>query len=369
VRIALFTDTFEQTNGVARTLARLLNHCCTVDYSIDIYTYGDEGVQKLPGGSTVYRYCPTLPISYYPDLAFDVAVTNPRLVQQFRGKRYDLVHLATPGSMGLIGYELARQKRLPILGSYHTQVADYVRVRARILKNQLWSLAWSYVRWFYNKCSLVLAPSYPVKTELEKHLAVPVGLFPRGVDTEVFHPRFGEPDHDRPPRILYVGRLAAEKNLQMLIDVFREIPEAAVLQIVGDGPLYPALKLQEDERIEVPGAKYGEELSRIYASSDIFAFPSLTDTFGIVVLEALSSELPCVVMNQGGPKEIVTDGHDGFVAGSPDGMRERLRQLIADERLRREMGLRARRSAESRSWEAAFADLFASYSLVTREAS
>lgn len=367
MRIALFTDTYEQTNGVARTLARLLSHCCGVDHRIDIYTYGPEGTEVTPGGSRIYRYCPLLPIEYYPEMAFDVAVTNTRLVRQFRSTSYDLVHLATPGSMGLIGYELARQKRLPVLGSYHTQVADYVRVRARILKNQLWSLAWSYMRWFYNKCSLVLAPSRPVKSELEKHLNVPVGLFPRGVDTDVFHPRFAEAHTDS--RVLYVGRLAEEKNLPMLIEAFREIPEPATLQIVGDGPLYPALKAGEDERVRVLGAKYGEELSRIYASADMFAFPSLTDTFGIVVLEAFSSELPCVVMNEGGPRDIVTDGHDGFVCDSKETMKQRLRQLIADEHLRAEMGRRARQTAERRSWEAAFADLFDSYQVVAHEAS
>jgi len=366
MRIALFTDTFEQTNGIARTLARFLSHCPKVGHTVDIYTYGTEGVEDVIGGSRVYRYSPRLPIRYYPEMSFDVALTNARLVRQFHSQQYQVVHLATPGSMGLIGHELARQSRLPVLGSYHTQVADYVRVRARILKPQLWSLTWSYLRWFYNKCSLVLAPSRAVKAELEEHLSVPVALYPHGVDTDIFHPMYAEAHDDT--RVLYVGRLAQEKNLPMLLDAFCSIPERAVLQIVGDGPLYPAFKRLNDPRIEVLGARYGQELSRIYASADIFAFPSMTDTFGLVVLEALSSELPCVVMDSGGPKDLVTDGLDGFVVSGRDTMHERLRQLIMDQRLRRQMGLNARLTAKGRSWEAAFGDLIASYTTITHEA-
>ncbi len=368
LRVALFTDTYEQTNGVTRTLSRLLHHCTGLGFTVHIYTYGREGAEDVGDRSKVFRYAPLLPIEYYPDMHFDVAIANARLARRFRSYDYDVVHLATPGSMGLIGYELARQRALPLLGSYHTHVADYVRARVRVkfLGDQFAALTWSYLRWFYNQCEIVLAPSRPVKAKLEEHLRVPVALFPRGVDTDVFHPRYAEP-HEK-TRVLYVGRLAEEKNLEMLVAAFRALDEDAVLQIVGDGPLYSELRALAGGKVQVLGPRYGEELSRVYASADVFAFPSLTDTFGIVVLEAMSSELPAVVMNEGGPKDIVTDGHDGFVVSDREMMTDRLRLLIRDAELRRAIGKRARQTAEARSWDAAFEDLLDSYRQVAAHA-
>jgi glycosyltransferase involved in cell wall biosynthesis len=248
-----------------------------------------------------------------------------------------------------------------MIGTYHTSLPAYVKARAKVFANQWCSITWSYVKWFYGKCKLVLAPSDSIKSELERYLSVPIGIFSRGVDTDVFAPAYRKRDGSELPHILYVGRLAPEKNIEMLVDAFGEIETDAVLQIVGEGPLYDALRNTGSDRVEVLGLKRGEELSTVYASADVFAYPSRTDTFGNAVLEAMSSGLPAVVMNEGGPKEIVTDKHDGFVVTDRQSMVHRLRQLATDTELRRKMSKNARETAESRSWDKAFGHLFDSY--------
>lgn len=361
MRIALFTDTFGQTNGVTRTLYRLVRHQPRDDIEIDLYTYGAREEQEQMATGRIYRFAPALPIHYYPGMPFDGALGNFRVLSAFRASRYDVVHVATPGSMGICGIALAGQYRIPMIGTYHTSLPAYVRARARLFADQLCSLTWSYVKWFYGRCRLVLAPSISIKSELERHLRVPIGIFSRGVDTELFAPSWRRRDDDGPPRILYVGRLAPEKNIEMLVEAFGRMRQEALLQIVGEGPLHDSLRRSRDERVRALGLMHGQELSTTYASADVFAYPSRTDTFGNAVLEAMSSGLPAVVMDEGGPKEIVTDGHDGFVVSDADTMRQRLEQLISDERLRRRMGRNARATAEARSWDKAFRHLFEAY--------
>ena len=366
MRIALFTDTFGQINGVTRTLYRLVRHQPKGDIEIDLYTYGDREEQEQMPTGRIYRFAPALPIHYYPGMPFDGALGNFRVLNAFRANRYDVVHVATPGSMGICGIALAQQYHIPMIGTYHTSLPAYVKARARVFADQLCSLTWSYVKWFYGRCRLVLAPSDSIKSELERHMRVPIGIFSRGVDTELFAPSYRRRNDGEPARILYVGRLAPEKNIQMLAQAFGQMEQDAVLQIVGEGPLYDCLRRSRDQRVQVLGLMHGEELSTTYASADVFAYPSRTDTFGNAVLEAMSSGLPAIVMDEGGPKEIVTDGHDGFVVSDAQTMRQRLAQLVSDDDLRNRMARNARATAEARSWDAAFGHLFESYRRVGR---
>jgi len=159
--------------------------------------------------------------------------------------------------------------------------------------------------------------------------------------------------------VVYVGRVSVEKNLPLLARAFEGM-EGAALKIVGGGPYLEKMKR------ECPSAAYtgmitGEELSRAYASADVFAFPSETDTFGNVVLEAMSSGLPAVVTDKMGPKEIVRDGETGFIASTHEEFIEKVRLLVSDEDLRMKMGRNAREYALTRSWERVFGELFAEY--------
>jgi glycosyltransferase involved in cell wall biosynthesis len=229
-------------------------------------------------------------------------------------------------------------------------------------------LIWKYIVWFYNQMELVFAPSRSTAEELQEKGVSPdkIRIFPRGVDIERFHPAKrngfleGRVRGENITKLLYVGRVSREKNLEILVRVFKKLlqDQAAVhLVIVGDGPY---LEDMQQELAGTPctftGYLHGEDLAAAYASSDLFIFPSTTDTFGNVVLEAQASGLPVIVTDAGGPQENVLDGKTGLIVrgDSEKNLLAAIKSLLARPERRKEMGLRARRYMEERPFEAAF---------------
>ena len=218
-------------------------------------------------------------------------------------------------------------------------------------------------RWlqlYFNNSTLILAPSHFTKEKLEGLFTPPVEVLSRGVDIDDFNPghRDKHPD-DQAVRALYVGRVAPEKNLALLVDIFRRRSEVR-LTVVGDGPYL------EEMKQELPGAEYtgklsGQELFSSYANSDFFVFPSRLDTFGNVVLEGMSSGLPAIVTDAMGPKEQVEEGVTGLVAGTNEDFERAVDTLATDRELRERMGTAARAYAETRSWDEVFETLLAQY--------
>lgn len=369
MKVALFTDTYDEVNGVANTYRYLTEYCAREGIALHVYAHGeDEDSVEERGSVEIRRYKPAVPVDIYFDMLFDLKVPRVRILERAKEEKYDIVHTATPGSMGLNALLVARSAGAALVGSYHTALPEYIRHRVeRIVEKfelpsrhsgeRIESGTWGYLKWYYNHCRLVLAPSEHTRREVEKKLRVPVGIFTRGIDTERFHPKFREPHDD--VVVLYVGRVSVEKNLSVLADIFK-YEQGARLVVVGDGPY-----LEEMQR-RCPGAQFtgfldGEDLSRAYASADVFAFPSTTDTFGNVVLEAMSSGLPVVVTDKMGPKEMVGDGENGLVTHDAHDFSEKVHLLIRDEQLRETMGRKARNYARSRSWDAVFAKLFEDY--------
>ena len=369
MKVALFTDTYDEVNGVANTYRYLTEYCVKEGIALHVYAHGkDEDSVQTRGSVQIRRYKSAIPVDIYFDMLFDLKVPRVRILERAKEERYDIVHTATPGSMGLNALLVARSGDAALVGSYHTALPEYVRQRVeKILERsqapskhsgeRFESGTWGYMKWYYNHCRLVLAPSEYTRSEVGKKLKVPVRIFTRGIDTERFHPRFREAHEG--VVVLYVGRVSIEKNLGILADIFKE-GRNAKLVVVGDGPYL------EEMRRRCPDAEFtgfldGEGLSRAYASADVFAFPSTTDTFGNVVLEAMSSGLPVVVTDKMGPKEMVSDGENGFVTRSTEQFHEKLATLIADDGLRKTMGRSAREYALSRSWDAVFGKLFQDY--------
>jgi glycosyltransferase involved in cell wall biosynthesis len=227
------------------------------------------------------------------------------------------------------------------------------------------SVTWRYLRWFYQQMDLVYVPSRSYRQQLITKSLDPdkLRLLPHGTDVSMFHPSYREPTFwqrfgvNGGPKVTYVGRIAKEKDLDVLIEVYRELagrrPDCT-LAVVGDGPFLPRMR----ESLAYPnvvftGFLFDGDLSRAYASSDVFVFPSTTDTFGNVVLEAMASGVPVIVSDKGGPREIVQHGRTGFITKgrSASALLSGIERLLDDPELRSQMSQRCRAFAETRSWE------------------
>jgi glycosyltransferase involved in cell wall biosynthesis len=242
-------------------------------------------------------------------------------------------------------------------------------------------LAFLYLCWFHNRCAVTLVPSLQTQRRLTAAGVQRVELWTRGVDGNLFNPRHRDPQlrHDLgleedDPLLVYVGRLAPEKNLQTLLSAFSRLRQGgapanrAKLALVGSGPLEEALRPSTPTGVILAGEQTGAALSRWYASGDIFAFPSLSETFGNVVLEAQASGLPVVGFDTQGVNEQVKQGENGYLVPEWGDLKPYLERLCQDAALRRSMGEAARRRAERHDWKPIFDELEQRYLGLVKEA-
>jgi glycosyltransferase involved in cell wall biosynthesis len=363
-RIALFADTFHEVNGVAKTMQRLVRELSARGVSIDAYVYGPQ----MEEAGSVVSYPGRAAVRYYEDLIFE-AVPNVRFKKEFlqrhRRDPYDLVHIVAPGSLGWLGRRLAQEEGLPLLGTYHTTFSDYLAQRLpKVLYGPAERFAWRTLRRFYRPCGRVLCPTTVVQDQLrERGFTNLLGVFSRGVDTETFSPRRRERSSDGPLRALYVGRIAVEKNVAALPAMFENWP--GEIEVVGDGPA------RADLQRRLPQATFrgylsGNELAQAYADADVLVFPSLTDTFGNVVLEAMATGTVPLVMDAPGPAAFVTSGENAVVCRDAVAMKQELAALAQNRTRLRTLAEEARRYAEAQSWDSVFERLIDDYRSVVR---
>jgi glycosyltransferase involved in cell wall biosynthesis len=267
--------------------------------------------------------------------------------------------------MGLVGLLAAKMLNLQTSGIYHTDIPEYVRILTE--DRFLESLAWSYMHWLYGQVDTVFVNSeFYRKCWIDRGFAPEkLKILPRGLDTELFNPvrrdlTFwpGSGTNGSEVRLLYVGRISREKDLDVLATAYKKIRRAGhpvKLYFVGLGPYRDALVASLPDAIFL-GYLKGEALAKAYASADVFVFPSTTDTFGNVVLEAQASGLPVIVSDLGGPKELVEDGTTGIVTKAHDAsdFARAIERISGDAKLRARMGHEARQSVIDRSWPGAF---------------
>lgn len=271
-----------QINGVVRTFERMLEYAPCV--GVEMNVLGPDRFKTIP--------CPT-----YPEIR--LALTRQRRVAQIiEEENPKYLHIATEGPLGLMARHWALKNKHPFTTSYHTRFPEYLAARFPI------PTSWTYpfIRRFHNSGSACLVTTKGLEDHLTEHGITTLRRWPRGVDHRVFRP---QPDIDSfeglpRPIFTYVGRVSVEKN----IEAFLELDLPGTKAIVGDGPALPSLKAKYPKAHFV-GAKVGEDLSAHYSSSDVFVFPSRTDTYGIVLLEALSSGVPVAAYPVLGPKDVV----------------------------------------------------------------
>ncbi|MGA3117961.1 MAG: glycosyltransferase [Syntrophobacteraceae bacterium] len=371
-KIAHFTDTFHEINGVALTIQHQLDLAQKTGKDLTVITCDAETRPPMKGQMNFN------PIGVYgfPEYPEQKMFLPPLLeiLNYCYEQGFTQIHVATPGPLGLAGLAVSKIMKIPVSGTYHTAIPQY----AHILTGDyaIEELVWKYTTWFYDQLNLILVPSASTECELigkgidQKKIC----LFPRGVDAVRFHPskrdvnflkeQFGAGDG---PKILYVGRISKEKDLHVLAQAFRSLTQTlkdVELVLVGDGPYLEELKeLLAGTPSIFTGYRDGEELATIYASCDLFAFPSATDTFGNVVLEAQASGLPVIVTDSGGPQENMIPHKTGRVVpvGDSEALLQALRFFLGDRARLKEMGKAARHNMEHRSYERAFDETWQIY--------
>src|SRR5213596_1887511 len=293
-----------------------------------------------------------------------------QMLDYIQRERFSEIIISTPGPVGLTALLAAKMLNLQTSGIYHTDFPQYIRILTE--DSFLESMAWRYMHWFYGQLDTVFVNSEEYRQSWIKHGFDPAKLkiLPRGLDTELFHPARREPEffekfgeHDGEIRLLYVGRISREKDLDLLAAAYRRLRDEGLpvqLFVVGHGPYSEAFAKSLPEAF-FTGYLTGNELATAYASADIFVFPSTTDTFGNVILEAQACGLPVVVSDSGGPKELVEDNANGLITKSHDvdDLARAIRALVMDPALRDRMGKSARNSVTDRSWPNAFGKFWA----------
>ncbi len=364
ISIAHFTDTFYEINGVALTLKQQAMLAGKVGTELKIITCDMESATHA-GNIRNFRPVATYALPEYPEQKLFCPPFLEMLNYCYE-QGFTHIHSATPGPIGLAAMGIASILKLPISGTYHTALPQY----ARYLTNDadMEELMWKYVLWYYAQMDLVFAPSESTRAELVDKGVPPnkVRIFPRGIDTERFHPAKRDPESLKRYaagdglNILYVGRVSKEKDLPLLVKAFKDVCTVCNnvnLIVAGDGPYLDAMR---GELKGVPayftGYLEGQDLEALYATCDLFVFPSSTDTFGNVVLEAQASGLPVIVTDRGGPRENVIEGETGLVipARDPVALKEAILALLNDPGRMKEMGRAARLYIEGRSFESAF---------------
>ncbi len=368
MRVAVFTDNdFDKVNGVTTTLTALLRYA-PADCAPRIYTASQEE-RHDPEYLSLQSWGMGMP--FYAGMRMYLPRLR-RYVRQARTDGIQVVHLTTPGPVGLAALYVASKLGVPMVGSFHTDLAAYVRILSG--SAVLGRLMSEYMRWPYGKCRRVLVPSHSVRDALiaAKFDADRLHLWPRGVDTETFTPakRSSElraswrVDDDR-PAVVYVGRVSKEKGLELLprVDrVLRDLGVPARFIIVGDGPYRSELRSRLSDAVFM-GALDRDGVATAMASADVKIFPSTTDTAGNVVLEAQASGLPVIASSEGGPSEYLQHDVTGYVCRGQDlgDFATRTVELLRMRDRRRRLGLAGRQWALGRTWPSALEPVFAAY--------
>lgn len=362
-KMAFFTDTLCETNGVAHTLRMMLNAARKNNKSLSVLTCGPdrslEGqVNFAPIGAYELPEYPHLKM-YYPPIL--------KMLDYCYQNGFTHIHSSTPGPVGLAGLAIARILEMPFYGTYHTAFPQYVSEITG--DGGLEEIMWKLMIWFYNQMDMVYVPSRATGRELiEKGIPESrICLYPRGVDIQRFHPArrngFWKRNYhldDQELKLLYVGRISREKNLGLLVQAFKEVEKQGLnvrLILVGDGPYRKEMQKELQGCVALfAGELTGDALAHAYASSDLFVFPSSTDTFGNVVLEAQASGIPVIVTDKGGPRENLEAYRSGIIvpADNAGALSEAIIELCSQPQKLARMKKAARQYMENRSFEAAF---------------
>ncbi|MDO8891228.1 MAG: glycosyltransferase family 1 protein [Sulfurimicrobium sp.] len=359
LRVAVVTETYPpEVNGVAMTAQRmvqgLISRCHQVQLIRPRQSQEDRGFSSASFDEVLVQ---GIPVPRYRDLKMGLPA-RAKLLALWKQRRPHLVQVVTEGPLGWSAIAAAKQLHLPVISDFHTNFHSYSKYYGAPLLGKAIGM---YLRWLHNRAHCTLVPTDAMRHELSGMGFRNLQVLSRGVDTQLFHPScwsrllrqsWGVGDHRLVA--LYVGRIAAEKNLPLLIEAFRRMQTTRPnmkLVMVGDGPERAKLQAMHPDLI-FAGMRVGEDLADHYASADLFLFPSITETFGNVVLEAMASGLPVVAYDCAAAREHIRHGENGLRAAFDDAHAfvSQAQRLVASVEDARRMGRNARMTAEKIDW-------------------
>jgi len=327
MRILLATDAWDpQVNGVVRTLTRVVAELRQMGEQVEVISPDQFA---------------TVPLPTYREIRLAIGAYE-KVQERFKAFEPEAIHIATEGPIGLAARRICLEWKLPFTTSYHTRFPEYVSARLPVPL----AAGYAYMKWFHRPSGRLMVATPTMREELERHGFRNISLWSKGLDTEMFRPRsHNEPDvFEGIPRPIWlnVGRVAVEKNIEAFVGL--DLPGTKV--VVGDGPQREELQARYPE-VKFVGAKFNAELAAHYACADVFVFPSLTDTFGLVILEAWGAGTPVAAFSAPGPVDIIPGTGAGILApGRTDGLKEACMEALTLDRTK------VRTVAEQYSWRA-----------------
>ncbi|MFI5311357.1 MAG: glycosyltransferase family 4 protein [Gemmatimonadales bacterium] len=369
IRLAIFSDTYPpQVNGLTRTLDRLVPAIEARGGEVRIVTVSDP-----ESGEDVHvERWPSIPFWAYPQLRI-AAPARGRALDLVEHWKPTLIHSVTEFGVGLGGLLAARESRIPFVSSYHTHFEQYIRFYKL---DYLDAVAWPFLRWFHNSGRCTWAPSHMVASELTAHGFRNMRVWSRGVEQARFAPSFRSRAlrerlgaGDDTVLVVYVGRLAPEKGLDVALEGMRialgRLAGRVAFALAGDGPAEARYRAAAPGGSVFVGRLTGRALSEFYASADVFVFPSTTETFGNVLLEAMASGLAVIAPDQGATTELATSETSlQFTAQDAVALAACVERLVNDAALRGRLASAALAEARARTWDAVFDQLVADYRTV-----
>ena len=382
-RVAYFPDSFHEVNGVAHTSRHFEAFARRRNLPFLCVRAGDRAQATIEEGNVWTLELPRSFLSFAleKDLRFDPAFIRhiPLIGEVLERFKPDLIHITGPSELGMLGAGLAHRRKLPLAASWHTNVHEYLARRSnwflRLLperqakagEKKIEELTLALAGKIYSRAGVLFAPNPELCRLLERTTGRPCYLMQRGVDAELFHPEKRQRNPEDHDQVLgFVGRLSIEKNITLLAQVQEELERKGHKNfrflIVGHGAEEGWLR-ERLPRAEFPGVLHGEELSTAYANMDLFVFPSHTDTFGNVVLEALASGVPAIVTPDGGPCTIIRDGETGRIVPD-DEFAAAVAGVLGDPVKHAKMRQAARAYALTMSWDSVFEKVYAAYETI-----
>jgi phosphatidylinositol alpha 1,6-mannosyltransferase len=355
MKVAIYAGMFkENSDGAVKTLYELVDSLLLAGIEVGIWGFSITPQERK--GLTLTSIL-SVPLPLYPD--YRITIPNPKLKKQMKKFDPDVLHITVPDLSGMFLMRYARKHGIPVLTSFHTDFPSYLKSYHMGI---FYNLAWRISKWFYNKSRITLAPTEEIIEKLKSKEIKNPKLWSRGIHlhqysinfrSQLLRTQWGAQDKKV---ILYSGRFVKYKDLETFIEVYKLFKENnsrdVMFVLAGDGPIRDELVRRMPDA-HFPGYLEGEELSRVYASADLLLFPSTTETFGNVVLEALASGLPAVVSDVGGCKEIVGKSGAGMIAKAYDSLDfyQKCQQLVEDNTLLKKMQKKGLEFAKKRSWK------------------